>query len=70
MQIAKLPQMNNIHTAGISLSVVDMLNRTFTKEKLHLNQLKHKQLPPQMAFYIIKNDEITTVKYLVKHESI
>ena len=34
-----------------------MLSRTFTKQQLQLNQLKHKQFPQQMEFDTIKNDE-------------
>ena len=47
-----------------------MLNGTFTKQQLQLNQLEHKQLPPQMEFAIMQNDEITPVHFLVKHEEV
>ena len=35
------------------MSVADMLTRSFTKTELHLNRLKHKQLPPQTDFAIL-----------------
>ena len=31
-----------------------MLSRSFTKTELQINQLKHKQLPPQIDFAIHK----------------
>ena len=40
------------HTPGKNLSVADMISRSFTKAELQLNQLKHKQLPPQINFAI------------------
>ena len=70
MQLTKFPRLKIIHTPGKNLSVADMLSRTFTKQQLQLNQLKHKQFPPQMEFAIIKNDEIIPVHYLVKHEEV
>ena len=54
MQLTKFPKLKTIHTPGKNLSVADMLSRTFTKQQLQLNQLKHKQFPPQMEFAIIK----------------
>ena len=39
-----------IHTPGKHLSVADMLSRSFAKAELQINQLKHKQLPPQIDF--------------------
>ena len=47
-----------------------MLSRTFTKEQLQIHQLRHKQLPPQMDFSIMKDDQLKPVQYLVKHEEI
>ena len=47
-----------------------MLSRTFTKEQLQLHQLRHKQLPPQIDFSIMKDNQLTPVHYLVKHEEI
>ena len=48
MQLTKFSKLKTFHTPGKNLSVADMLSRSFTKAELQLNQLKHKQLPPQM----------------------
>ena len=47
-----------------------MLSRTFTKEQLQVHQLGHKQLPPQIDFSIMKDNQLKPVHYLVKHEEI
>ena len=47
-----------------------MLSRTFTKEQLQVHQLRHKQLPPQIDFSIMKDNQLKPVHYLVKHEKI
>ena len=47
-----------------------MLSRTFTKEQLQVHQLRHKQLPPQIDFSIMKDNQLKPVHYLVKHEEI
>ena len=47
-----------------------MLSRTFTKEQLQVHQLQHKQLPPQIDFSIMKDNQLKPVHYLVKHEEI
>ena len=47
-----------------------MLSRTFTKEQLQIHQLRHKQLPPQIDFSIMKDKQPKPVQYLVKHEEI
>ena len=47
-----------------------MLSRSFTKAELQLNQLKNKQLPPQIDFAILQNKTIKSVHYLIKHEEI
>ena len=47
-----------------------MLSRTFTKEQLQIHQLRHKQLPPQINFSIMTDDQLKPVHYLVKHEEI
>ena len=61
----------NIHTLGKNLSVVDMLAQSFLyKSELQLKQLKHKQLPPQTDFAILKNHSLTPVHYLIQHEEI
>ena len=35
-----------------------MLSRTFTKEQLQVHHLRHKQLPPQIDFSILKDLKI------------
>ena len=47
-----------------------MLSRFFTKAELQLNQLKHKQPPPQMDFALLQNGTLMLVHYLIKHEEI
>ena len=44
-----------------NLSVADLLSRSFTKAELQLNQLKHKQLPPQIDFALLQNDTLKPV---------
>ena len=45
-----------------------MLIRSFTKAELQLNQLKHKQLPPQNDFALLQDNTLKPVHYLIKHE--
>ena len=47
-----------------------MLSRNFTKEQLQIHQLRHKQLPPQINFSILKDDQLKPIHNLVKHEDI
>ena len=47
-----------------------MLSRTFTKEQLQVHQLRHKQLPPQIDFSIMKDNQLKPVHYLLKYEEI
>ena len=47
-----------------------MLSRSFTEAELQLNQLKHKQLPPQIDFALLQNGALRPVHYLIKHEEI
>ena len=54
MQLTKFSKLKIIHTPGKNLTVADMLSRTFTKEQLKIHQLRHKQLPPQIDFFIMK----------------
>ena len=51
MQLTKFSKLKIIHTPGKNFSVADMLSRSFTKAELQLNQLKHKQLPPQISHH-------------------
>ena len=70
MQLTKFSKFNIIHTSGKNLSVADILSRSFTKAELQLNQLKHKQLPPQIDFALLQNGTLKPVHYLIKHEEI
>ena len=70
MQLTKFSKLKIIHTPGKNLSVADMLSRSFTKAELQLNQLKHKQLPPQIDFALLQNNTLSPVHYLIKHEEI
>ena len=70
MQLTKFSKLKIFHTPGKNLTVADMLSRTFTKEQLQVHQLRHKQLPPQIEFSILKDNQIKPVHYLVKHEEI
>ena len=70
MQLTKFSKLKTIHTPGKNLSVADMLSRSFTKAELQLNQLKHKQLPPQIDFALLQDGTLKPVHYLIKHEEI
>ena len=70
MQLSKFSKLEIIHTPGKNLSVADLLSRSFTKEELQINQLKHKHLPPQSDFAVLQNNKITPAHYLIKHEEV
>ena len=70
MQLTKFSKLKIIHTPGKNLSVADMLSRSFTKAELQINQLKHKQLPPQIDFALLQDNTLKPVHYLIKHEEI
>ena len=70
MQLTNLSKLKIFHTPGKNLSVADMLSRSFTKTELQLNQLKHKQLPPQVDFALVQDNTLKPVHYLIKHEEI
>ena len=70
MQLTKFSKLKIIHTPGKNLSVADMLSRSFTKAELQLNQLKHKQLPPQFNFALLQDNTLKPVLYLIKHKEI
>ena len=61
MQLTKFSKLKIIHTPGKNLSVADM-------PEVQLNQLKHKQLPPQIDFALLQNNTLKPVHYLIKHE--
>ena len=70
MQLTKFSKLKTIHAPGKNLTEADMLSRTFTKEQLQIHRLRHKQLPPQIHFSIMKDNQLKPVHYLVKHEEI
>ena len=70
MQVTKISKLKIIHPPGKNLTVADMLSRTFTKEQLQIHQLRNKQLPPQISFSLMKDNQLKPVHYLVKHEEI
>ena len=70
MQLTKFSKLKIIPTPGKNLSVADMLSRSFTKAELQLNQVKHKQLPPQIDFALLQNGTLKPVRYLIKLEEI
>ena len=47
-----------------------MLFRSFTKAELQINQLKHKQLSPQIDFASLQDGTLKPVHYLIKHEEV
>ena len=63
MQLTKFSKLKIINTPGKYFSVADMLSRSFTKAESQKNQLKHKQLPPQIDFAILQNDTLKHVHY-------
>ena len=69
MQLTKFSKPKLIHTPGKNFSVADLL-RSFTKEELQINQLKHKHLPPHIDFTILQNNTLKPVHYLIKHEEV
>ena len=60
---------NHKYTCKI-LSVADILNRSFTKAELQIDQLKQEQPPPKFDFASLQNNTLKPVHYLVKHEEI
>ena len=70
MQFTKFSNFKIIHTPGKNFSVADMLSRSFTKAELQLNQLKHKQFPPQIDSALLQNGTLKPVYYLIKHEEV
>ena len=53
------------------LSAAHLLSRSFTQRELRLNQLKHKQLPPQLEFAALTHDvQNKPEHYMVKHETV
>ena len=70
MQLRKFSKLKIFHTPGKNLPVADMLGRSFSKAELQLNQLQHKQLPPENDFALLENGTLKPVHYLFKHEEI
>ena len=70
MQLTKFSKLKIFHTPGKNLTIAGMLSRPFTKEQRQMHQLRHKQLPPQIDFSIMRVNQLKPVHYLVKHEEI
>ena len=70
MQQTKLSKLKIIQNTGTNLSLADMLSRSFTKAEFQINELKHKQLPPQTDFAILQDSTLKPVHYLIKHEQV
>ena len=70
MHLTKFSKLKIIHTPGKNLSVADMLRRSFTKADLQINQLKYKQLPPQIDFAVLQDSTLNTVHCMIKHEEV
>ena len=67
MQLAKLSKLKLMHTSGINFSLDEMLSHSFTKAELQINQLEHKQLPPQIDFPVLQQNTLKPVHYSIKH---
>ena len=50
MQLNKFQKFPIIYTKGKNFSLPEMLNRPSTRKEQQLNQVNHKQLPPQLHF--------------------
>ena len=48
MRLTKILKICNIFTERKSLSLAVMSRRSFTQKQLQLNELKNKELPPQI----------------------
>ena len=68
MQLTIFSELKIVHSPGENLLVADMLSRSFTKAELQINQLKHKQLPPQIDIAILQHNTLKPVNYLIKQE--
>ena len=47
-----------------------MLSRSFTKDEVQLNQLKHKHLPPHIDFAILQYKTMKPLHYSIKQEEV
>ena len=70
MQLTIFSELKIVHSPGKNLLVADMLSRSFTKAELQINQLKHKQLPPQIDIAILQHKTLKPVNYLIKQEKV
>ena len=69
MQSKKFKTQNNSNSWKKSICCRHVKS-LFTKAELQLNQLKHKQLPPQIDFALLQDGTLKPVHYLIKHEEI
>ena len=65
--ITKVFKTQNYSYSYKHIAIADMLNRSCTKVEVQINQLKHKQLPPQIDFAILQDSTLSLVHYLIKH---
>ena len=71
MLLTKFSNLQNVHTAGTTLTVADMLSREFTQVTNKICQLQHKTLPPHIDFTEFKpNNSLKQIQYLVEHEDV
>ena len=70
MQLTKFSKHKVIHTPGKTVSLADLFSRSFTKQELQINQLKHKHLPPQIDSTKLENNTLKPVHYLIKHDEV
>ena len=70
MQLTKFSKLKIIQTPGTKLDCSRYAFKNFYKKQLQVHQLRHKQLPPQIDFSTMKDNQLKPVHYLVKHEEI
>ena len=70
MQLTEFSKLEIIQTPEKNLSVADMLSRSSTKAELKINQLKHKQLQPQIDFTVLQDSTLKPVHCLIEHEEV
>ena len=71
MQSRQIQKLDNYCMKRKNLSVADKLSHSFTQENLQLNQLKQKQLPPQLLFATLtQNSQIEPLQFLDNHETV
>ena len=65
------PKIRIFYTKGRKLSAVHNFRRPFNREDLQVNQMKHKQRPPEAYFATLTPDnQIKHVQYSMKLETV